>query len=281
MRKSPPELSLPVEFPDRPRELGALLQTLREESDLRLDEIVQETKVSKRVFEALESGSYERLPQQVFCRNFLRQYAAMIQIPEKPLLEAFDRAWDNFRISSGSYAALMVEEPPQRVFRWWLWTPIILGILVVGILSIMMFRSCRVGKDLQRDPRRSSGAVIPSPTAGVVIVAEMTEIPALPTPETSSQERVRLTISVLPGRECWIRYRDHQGRMGQDLLRQGRNRELDLPAPVFLTLGNADAVRVEVGGRSYESLGLPGQVVHLEVSRDSLKKLGPAEVAGG
>jgi hypothetical protein len=45
--------------------------------------------------------------------------------------------------------------------------------------------------------------------------------------------------------------------------------------PVKLTVGDADAVIIEVAGVEYEGLGRSGQVVHTEVSGEGLVVLGP------
>jgi len=271
-----------VEFPGRPGELGSCLRNLREEQGVELDEIVQLTKVSRRVFEALESGSYEKLPQKVFCRNFLRQYGEILGLSAPELLDAFDRAWEHFQIASGSYAALVVVETPRRVFRWWLWAPALLGVLVLGVLGVMMFRSCRTGSELHRDPRRSlATTVMPSPTVRSLPTPFSGMAEPSPPPEEPTPTAVSFRVSVLPGRECWIRYRDHQGVMGQDLLRAGGSREFVLPSPILLTLGNADAAVISLGERKFDRLGSPGQVVHLEIDHDRLRKLEPGEVDGG
>lgn len=270
------------DFPDRPADLGACLKRLREENGVELDQIFQETKVSIHVFEALESGAYQRLPQKVFCRNFLRQYARIIGGPEDELLEAFDRAWERFQLASGTHPSLIVEESPRRVFRWWVWAPPALALIVLCVLAMMMIRSCSRENELQRDPRRSLAAVSPSPTARrLPPTPEAAQSVPSPIPEAQEQTTLAFSVSVLPGRECWIRYRDHSGAMGQDLLRAGQRRDFELLGPVLLTLGNADAAVITIGAESYGELGSPGQVIHLEIGPTGLKKFGPMEVAGG
>jgi hypothetical protein len=44
--------------------------------------------------------------------------------------------------------------------------------------------------------------------------------------------------------------------------------------PVKLTIGDASALTLEIGGETYRSLGRPGQVVHTEVTADGLSVLG-------
>jgi len=281
MPKDSPLSSAPV-FPDRPEKLGQMLRSLREESEISLETIVEETKVSRRVFEALESGSYERLPQKIFCRNFLRQYATIIGLAHESLLAAFDRAWERFQMSSGSYPVIQIDDVPQRIFRWWLIAPLVLALVVAVTLGIMMVRSCQNSGELRRDPRRSPVSVAAGPTAFVPSpTPAFSPEPATPVPPLASSAQLQLEISVLPGRECWVRYRDQQGGTRQYLLRDGEKKKLDLPGPILLTIGNADAAIVRLGDRDFSGFGQPGQVVRLQVDQGKLQKLGSSEETGG
>jgi hypothetical protein len=60
---------------------------------------------------------------------------------------------------------------------------------------------------------------------------------------------------------------------GQQLLTGGERVALELPVPVKLTVGNAGAVRVSVDGRTFGDLGLPGQVIHTEITDDGIRPL--------
>jgi len=281
MPKDSPLSSSPV-FPDRPEELGRMLQRLREENEVSLESIIEETKVSRRVFEALESGSYERLPQQIFCRNFLKQYASIAGIPHESLLAAFDRAWDRFQMSSGSYPVIQLDDAPQRVFRWWLLAPLVLAAIVAVTLGVMMVRSCQISEKLSRDPRRSPVSVAAGPTAFAPSPSPVfSPEPATPVPPDISSTQLELEISVLPERECWVRYRDQHGGTRQYLLKDGEKKKLNLPGPILLTIGNADAATVRFGGRDFSGFGSPGQVVHLQIDHGKLQKLGSSEIKGG
>jgi hypothetical protein len=74
--------------------------------------------------------------------------------------------------------------------------------------------------------------------------------------------------------ECWIYYRDRDGVAEGRLLAGGTEERIELGGPVKLTIGDADAVSLEVAGVQYEDLGRPGQVVHTEVRSDGLVFLG-------
>jgi len=71
-----------------------------------------------------------------------------------------------------------------------------------------------------------------------------------------------------------VRYRGREGRTEQRLLVGGDELELQLEGPVKLTVGNASAARLVVGGVIYGDLGVPGQVVHAEASQQGLTELG-------
>ena len=58
------------------------------------------------------------------------------------------------------------------------------------------------------------------------------------------------------------------------MLAGGTEERIALGGPVKLTIGDADAVSLEVAGVLYEDLGKPGQVVHTEVRSDGLVVLG-------
>jgi len=58
------------------------------------------------------------------------------------------------------------------------------------------------------------------------------------------------------------------------LLAGGTEQRIELGGPVKLTIGDGDAVSLEVADVVYEDLGRPGQVVHTEVRSDGLVFLG-------
>ena len=91
----------------------------------------------------------------------------------------------------------------------------------------------------------------------------------------SAADRVSIVVRVHPEMECWIHFRDRDGVAGGKLLAGGTTERIDLVGPVKLTVGDADAVVIEVAGVEYKGLGRPGQVVHTEVSSEGLVVLGP------
>lgn len=261
-----------------PKMLGEELVRWRTGAGLTLEQIAAETKVSARILGALENGNYKHLPEKVFCRNFVRQYAAMVGADPQPLLAAFDQAWERHLLASGMHPALVEveDEAVSRTIRWRFWVPIGLGAAILLAVGVFILRGSPIAPDLKPDPRRAA-TMRPSPTAPLPIRG----LPPLPSP-TSTQAaddaateggHVSIRIVIRSGRECWFHARDRAGLQEQQLLGSGEQAELTLEEPVKLTLGNAGAVSLEVNGREFAELGSLGQVVHLEISESGVAPL--------
>ena len=266
-----------------PQAFGEELRRLRESAGFSLDDIISETKVSRRVLQALESGKFQYLPERIFSRNFVRQFATTIGADGDRLVAMFETAWDRFLLTSGSHPALLVDEPPPRApVRWQFWIPIALGLLILLVALVVVVRAGRARPTGLAMTRGSAGTV---PTPGRV---PSSRVPS-PIPDVTVHDAVLagedeaivdLWIQVDPAGECWIHYRDREGHTEQRLLPGGTRLVLELEGPVKLTIGNAGAATLLVGGVEYAGLGVPGQVVHAEVSRDGVRTLGAGDLHG-
>ncbi len=71
--------------------LGEKLQKIRNDHRISLTEASKATKIQVKYLEALEAGSYEKLPPEVYVRGFLRGYAGFLGVPEDTILRMYDR----------------------------------------------------------------------------------------------------------------------------------------------------------------------------------------------
>lgn len=77
--------------PARPERLGDRLRAARERAGLELSELAQRTHVRRAYLEALETGRYADLPEDVYTRNFVRLHAQTVGLDAAPLLELYAR----------------------------------------------------------------------------------------------------------------------------------------------------------------------------------------------
>lgn len=262
--------------PQHPKTFGDELRRLRAEADLSISDIAAETKISKQILTNLENGDFRFLPQKVFCRNFVSQYAEVVGVDPRQLTDAFEAAWDRFLLASGSHPSLVADDPPLvRNFRWRFWLPVAAAAAILVAASLVIWKSSRIEGQFtpSQSPRAASSDLRPAPASAgeprptPSPVGTGTASPAVP-------QKVSIRIRIRPEMECWIHYRDNNGVAGGKLLSGGTEETLALPGPVKLTIGDAGAASLEVGGRTYDDLGRPGQVVHTEVSPEGLIVLG-------
>ena len=71
--------------------IGEQLRLAREGRGIPLREISDQTRISIRYLEAIESNDYDRLPGGVFNRSFIKAYARCVGYDEKEAIEGYTR----------------------------------------------------------------------------------------------------------------------------------------------------------------------------------------------
>ncbi len=257
-----------------PSWFGEQLRGQREEAGVPLAVICEETKISRRILESLESGSFKHLPEKVFSRSFVGQYASAIDSDPEALLADFDAAWESFELESGEHVTCQSPEPPPKTpIRWGFWFPMSVGVVILTSVAVVILSGSEPGQATLVEsarPQLEATSNRVTPTGIVLVPSAIVE----PNPTETENNLVSLTVRVDGEKECWIHYRDRDGRTEQHLLAGGTRLQLELEGPVKLTIGNAGAATLVVGGVEYSGLGIPGQVVHTEVSRTGVRTLG-------
>ena len=242
-----------------------------------LQDIVEETKISKQILLKLENGDFRFLPQKVFCRNFVAQYAAAVGTDSNRLVDDFECAWDRFLLASGSHPNFVIEEYLLvRSLSWSFWLPVVDAGVNLLAAAVVFWRGS--GQVTHIGSGAGTITVAPGTRSSVPAGSRVRKTPtiiAAPVVEPDEVETVTIVVRVKNEMECWIHFRDRNGAAGGKLLGGGSEETIALPGPVKLTIGDAGAASLEVAGRIYEDLGRSGQVGHTEASGDGLVVLGP------
>src|SRR5258705_6924275 len=69
--------------------IGEQLRLAREEQGIALREISNQTRISMRYLEAIETNDYKRLPGGIFNRSFVKAYAKCVGFDERQALEGY------------------------------------------------------------------------------------------------------------------------------------------------------------------------------------------------
>ncbi len=71
--------------------LGKQLRAVRRTAKLSLDQVAAQTRISKKYIQALESGTYDDLPAEVYAKGFLENYAQFLGFPVDEVLVQYKR----------------------------------------------------------------------------------------------------------------------------------------------------------------------------------------------
>jgi cytoskeletal protein RodZ len=86
------------------------LGEFRQKAGVSMEGIVEQTKISRRFLEAIESGSYQELPGGVFDVSYLRQYAQATGFNTEVLLA-------HYRKARGESVGVQKESPERGWLR--------------------------------------------------------------------------------------------------------------------------------------------------------------------
>jgi len=93
--------------------LGERLRAEREKKGRSIRELAEETRIRSEYFEAIEDGRPEQFPGPFFYRSFLRQYAALLELPESVIEPAIQRSLDDERALAAERSMQSAENRPD------------------------------------------------------------------------------------------------------------------------------------------------------------------------
>jgi len=127
--------------------IGEKLRLEREARGIVLRDISENTRISMRYLEAIETDDYRRLPGGIFNRSFIRAYAKFIGYDENQAIEEYTRTLREHGESS--------EDAPPKLFKSHVYTDdsahqsrssvktIILAIVILALLSLAVWAALR------------------------------------------------------------------------------------------------------------------------------------------
>jgi len=122
--------------------IGEKLRLARETRGIALRDISEQTRISMRYLEAIETNDYQRLPGGIFNRSFIRAYAKFVGYDEQEAIEEYSRTLrqqgeddDDLPKSHRSMVYTDDNEPRNRSRL----TTLLLAILILAILSLVVW----------------------------------------------------------------------------------------------------------------------------------------------
>jgi helix-turn-helix protein/uncharacterized protein DUF4115 len=227
-------------------ELGASLRDARIGRRLDVRGVADATMIPARVIEAFEAERLEQLPERVYARSFLREYAAFLDLDPDVYAAAYD----------ARVAPAEPEAPPVRPRR----REARRGVAVVAALAaaaaagIVTWQLLASGKP---QPAAAPPTTQPQPSTPPTTTK--------PPPATSDD----LTLTATRG-ACWLRVQSGTRVVFERTLEQGRTVRFGLGQPLSIRLGAPWNVEAWIGRRSVTA-ALPQRIGNVVVGVDGVR----------
>jgi len=211
-------------------EIGVYLQKNRLEQSLSLEEIAQKTLIPRHRLEALEAGDLEALPEPIYIRWLIKQFADSLSLDGETISRRFPTKVNNFfRGTKPSLSLPSLQIRPIHLYFLYL-------ILVIGSVQTL-------SHVLQKSVLQSNR--LPNPLQPVAN-------------KTSNNQQ--LVVGVKLEDDCWLRVVVDGKTEFEGVLPQGTHRTWQANRELTVRAGNAGGVYVAVNNANAKQLGQPGKV---------------------
>ena len=241
---------------------GASLRRERELRGVSLQEIAASTKIGVSMLKAIEDDQFEKLPQGLFVRGFVREYARFLALDEQKILTEL-----SFHASQAPVAEAPAREPGSRISSR-LAARLVNGGLVASVFGAVVILILSPGFTSQGPAPVSVPAVnAPSPaspaaeTPGTQVASNGASVlpgDAMNTSTSVLPQPLQLTLTATE--DCWIGLDVGGDRVENRVLKKGESFSIVARQNASLAVGNAGGLLVAIDSGPARPLGNRGEV---------------------
>lgn len=246
---------------------GASLRRERELRGVSLQEIAASTKIGVSMLQAIEDDRFDKLPQGLFVRGFVREYARFLALDEQKILTEL-----SFHASQAPVPAPPAGEPGQRISSRLAarlinggLIALILGLVVVLILNPSFSRPAHVAAVVPPVDAPSATPSSPDPTSSTILpntpvaTNAASVLPGAPI-NASSVLPQPLQLTLTATEDCWIGLDVGGDRVENRVLKKGESFSISARQNASLAVGNAGGLLVAIDSGPARPLGNRGEV---------------------
>jgi cytoskeletal protein RodZ len=225
-------------------ELGSRLEQLRSEKGLSLETVSRQTLIPRRLLQAIEKGNLEELPEPIYVRWLIKQFAECLGLDGGQFSHEFPLIVNNH----GS------QPLSQRWVPAWQLRPIHLYFLYI----LLVFFSV---KSISHVLQQAALEVAPLPSPAELV--ENLPAPVVkPIPEVKpvANQGKPVVVEIKLKDDCWLKVVADGKTQFEGTLPQGTRRRWEADKELTVRAGNAGGVYVMVNRAQAKQLGKPGQV---------------------
>ena len=125
--------------------LGEKLRQAREERDISISEVAEQTRISPLYIEAIENDDYSPLPGGIFNKGFIKSFAKFVGVDEDEALQDYSRQM--FQQNEGQpelepktyRPEVLTDDRSRSLLPTLLFAAIILGLMTWGVLALVWY----------------------------------------------------------------------------------------------------------------------------------------------
>lgn len=264
--------------------VGATLREVRERQGLSVSDVVNRLKFAPRQIQALEEDDYAQLPEAAFVRGLVRSYARLLQLDEKPLLEALPGAKEQKNVLDQRQT---MEVPFPNVYALRksniLW--LVAALVVAVALGLFAWLHDREPRPVQTHAGQSETVPLAIPempvsaveAASAAVAATPVDEPVEAEPaakpvEAAPKPKPKPAAATAPGmiritfdEDSWVEVKDKDGQVLLSVIgTAGSEQNVNGTPPFAVTVGHASGVRLYYKGSQVDMApNTRAEVAHL------------------
>ena len=244
-------------------ELGSRLRQIRTARSLSLEEVSQKTKISTRLLNAIEEGKLEDLPEPVYLKGMIKQFADALGLPSAEFFSDFPTEIN--QPLSNKYSWQRLPATQLRPFHLYL-IYIVLVIGTVNVLSHLVKPSTVETANLEISDLTIDQLQASTNPASTSQKKEL-ELAAAKQPSAKEQNQA-VVVDVKITSQSWLRVVVDGKTEFEGIIPAGNKRTWSGDEKVTLRAGNAGGVLVTYDDQE-QKLGKPNQVQEVTYEADS------------
>ncbi len=252
-----PQINLQEEQTQKLQEIGEQFRQIRTNQGLSLEKIGKKTRISLRLLKAIEAGNLEILPEPIYIRGFLKQFAEALGLDGSEIASSFPL---NASLKQGQYPfGFKFPSLQLRPFHLYV-LYILLVILSVRGLSNLLKQSALDVRTVENSPQPSLKA---SP------VKSSSPKPAKPVSTAKKIPDKAIIVDIQLKDESWLKVIADGKTEFEGILPKGTSRTWKANQQLTIRTGNAGGVLVTYNEQQPKQLGKPGQVEEVTYQANS------------
>ncbi|MFP4336777.1 MAG: helix-turn-helix domain-containing protein [Halothece sp.] len=241
------------------KELGSQIRQVREEKSVTIDEVATKTRIQARLLVAIEEGNLDSLPEPVYIKGLIKQFAETLGLNGAEYARAFPTGSQTYTLKPSWRQVSSVQFGQLRPLHLY----VFYFLLVIASVSGISFLVTQRASDSEQGNVEEQ--VVQEAEANETQLAT-TDPPNEETQESSQSPESPVTVNISLEADSWLRVTGDGEQLYEGQLSAGESRNWTAEEEITIRTGNAGGVIVEYNEESPVALGEAGEVTEVTYS---------------